>query len=129
MAIKYTKQFVKNYPAHAVLLSLGITICVGVILLALPMCQIKPIYFIDLFFTSASLTTVTGLLTVNLHDFTIYGHCVMLMLMQIGGLGLMTMSLFLMSLFVDLGLYTQILASDILSIQSFKDTKRILLFI
>jgi len=49
--------------------------------------------------------------------------------MQIGGLGLMTMSLFIMSLFVDLGLYTQVLASDILSIQSFKDTKRILLFI
>lgn len=129
MAINYTKQFVKNYPAHAVLFSLCITICIGVILLALPICQTKSIHLIDLFFTSASLTTVTGLLTVNLQDFTIYGHCVMLMLMQIGGLGLMTMSLFLMSLFVDLGLYTQILASEILSIQSFKDTKRILLFI
>src|SRR3989339_2189200 len=99
MAIKYTKQFIKNYPAHSVLFSLCATICIGVILLALPMCQIKPIYLIDLFFTSASLTTVTGLLTVNLQDFTIYGHCVMLMLMQIGGLGLMTMSLFFILLF------------------------------
>lgn len=129
MAVKRTKQFIKNYPAHSVLLSLFVTICVGFILLALPICQKKSIGLLDLFFTSASLTTVTGMLTVSLQDFTIYGHFVMLILMQIGGLGLMTMSLFLMSLFVDLGLYTQILASEILSIQSFKDTKRILLFI
>ncbi len=39
------------------------------------------------------------------------------------------MSLFIMSLFVDFGLYTQILATEILSIQSFKDTKRILIFV
>ncbi|AXK61144.1 TrkH family potassium uptake protein [Candidatus Chromulinivorax destructor] len=129
MAVKRTKQFIKNYPAHSVLLSLFVTICVGFILLALPVCQTKSIGLLDLFFTSASLTTVTGMMTVSLQDFTIYGHCIMLILMQIGGLGLMTMSLFLMSLFVDLGLYTQILASEILSIQSFKDTKRILLFI
>ena len=129
MTIKYTKQFIKNYPAHSVFLSLFVAIFIGVILLALPICQTKPIHLIDLFFTASSLITVTGLLSVNLHDFTTYGHCIMLMLMQIGGIGLMTMSLFLMSLFVDLGLYTQILASEILSIQSFKDTKRILLFI
>lgn len=129
MAIKRTKQFIKDYPSHSVFLSLCAAICIGTTLLALPICQAKSIHFIDLFFTATSLTTVTGLLTVPLDNFTTFGHCIMLFLMQIGGLGLMTMSLFLMSLFVDLGLYTQILASEILAIQSFKDTKRILLFI
>lgn len=129
MAINYTRQFVKDYPAYSVLLSLCITICLGVIILNLPICHKKTIDLLDLLFISTSLTTVTGLLTINLNDFTTIGHCVMLILMQIGGIGLMTMSLCLMSLFVDLGLYTQILASELLSIQSFKDTKKILLFI
>ena len=129
MAIKRTKQFIKDYPCQTVFLSLFSAICIGTALLALPICRTKSMSFIDLFFTSTSLTTVTGLLTIPLDNFTSLGHCVMLILMQIGGLGLMTMSLFVMSLFFDLGLYTQILASDILSIQSFKDTKRILFFV
>ena len=129
MAIKSTKQFIKDYPCQTVFLSLFSAICIGTALLALPICRTKSMSFIDLFFTATSLTTVTGLLTIPLENFTTFGHSVMLVLMQIGGLGLMTMSLFVMSLFVDLGLYTQILASDILSIQSFKDTKRILFFV
>lgn len=129
MAIKRTKQLIKDYPSHTVFASLFSMICIGTALLALPICRTKSMNFIDLFFTATSMTTVTGLFTVSIHDFTIYGHTVMMILMQIGGLGLMTMSLFIMSLFMDLGLYTQILASEILSIQSFKDTQRILLFV
>ncbi len=129
MVIKKTKQFIKEYPSHTVLLSLMITICLGTLILALPLSRNVPITLIDLFFISTSLTTVTGLATVPFDNFTIIGQFVMLVLMQIGGLGLMTMSLFIMSLFVDFGLYTQFLASEILSIQSFKDTKRILFFI
>lgn len=129
MVIKKTKQFIKEYPSHTVLLSLLITIGVGALILALPICRHTSMKLIDLFFIATSLITVTGLTTVPFHDFTSTGQFVMLILMQIGGLGLMTMSLFIMSLFVDLGLYTQVLASEILSIQSFKDTKRILFFI
>lgn len=128
MVVKRGKNLIKSYPSHTVLFSLiGATI-LGAFILALPVSRTIHIPFIDLLFTSASLTTVTGLLTVPLENFSLFGQCIILMLMQIGGLGLMTMSLFFMSLFIDLGLYTQILASEILSIQSFKDTKRILLF-
>lgn len=129
MVVKRTKQFIKEYPSHTVFLSLFITICAGALTLALPMCRFSSMKFIDLFFIATSLTTVTGLTTIPFDEFTTAGQLVMLMLMQLGGLGLMTMSLFIMSLFVDFGLYTQILASEILSIQSFKDTKRILVFI
>ena len=129
MIIKRTKRFIKEYPSHTVLLSLIAMICAGASALALPICRHVPIKLIDLFFIATSLTTVTGMTTVPWHDFTTYGHFVILFLMQIGGLGLMTMSLFIMSLFVDFGLYTQVLASEILSIQSFKDTRRILFFI
>ncbi len=129
MVIKRTKKFIKEYPSHTVLLSLVFMILSGTAALALPICRNTVIPLIDLLFIATSLTTVTGLTTVPFHDFTIIGQWVMLVLMQIGGLGLMTMSLFIMSLFVDFGLYTQVLASEILSIQSFKDTKRILLFI
>jgi trk system potassium uptake protein TrkH len=129
MIIRKTKNFIKEYPSHTVFLSLITMICMGTLMLALPACRNKSITLIDLFFISTSLTTVTGLTTVPFDDFTRAGQLIMLILMQIGGLGLMTMSLFIISLFVDFGLYTQVLAREILSIQSFKDTKRILLFI
>ena len=128
MVVKRSKHIIKAYPSHTVLLSLIGTTILGALLLALPIARTVYIPFIDLFFTATSLTTVTGLFTVPLNNFTPFGQAILLVLMQIGGLGLMTMSLFFMSLFIDLGLYTQILASEILSIQSFKDTRRILLF-
>ncbi|MDP3787999.1 MAG: potassium transporter TrkG [Candidatus Chromulinivorax sp.] len=129
MLIRKTKQLIKEYPSHTVFLSLLIMIFAGTLVLALPICRHTSIQLIDLFFIATSLLTVTGFSSIPLQDFTNIGHVVILILMQIGGLGLMTMSLFIMSLFVDFGLYTQVLASEILSIQSFKDTKRILIFI
>jgi trk system potassium uptake protein len=129
MVVKRTKHFIKEYPSHTVFLSLLFMIFAGTAILALPICRHTSMKLIDLFFIATSLLTVTGLSPVPLQDFTTIGQSVMLVLMQIGGLGLMTMSLFIMSLFVDFGLYTQVLASEILSIQSFKDTKRILVFI
>ena len=128
MIAKHIKRFFKNYPSYAVLISLfGLTI-IGTLLLALPASRTKAIPLIDLFFTSTSLTTVTGLLTAPLDGFTPFGKLIILLLMQIGGLGLMTISLFFVYIFLDFGFYTQVLATEILSINSFKDTKRILFF-
>jgi len=129
MIIKNAKLLVKEYPSHTVFSSLIITILIGTCILALPACHTTSIRLIDLLFIATSLTTSTGLASIPLDSFTGVGHTVLLILMQIGGLGLMTMSLLVMSLFVDLGLYTQVLAGEILSIQSFKDSKRILYFI
>ena len=123
------KYFLKYYPQHMILLSLLISICIGTFLLYLPISRTTDIPWIDLFFTATSLTTVTGILTVSMSDFTSFGHVVMLILMQLGGLGLMTLSLCFIYMFSNLGLYTQVIASEILSLKSFKDTKQTLFFI
>ena len=128
MIAKYSKKFFKNYPSFAILISLLCLTIVGTLLLALPISRHVSIPLIDLFFTSSSLTTVTGLMTIPLDSFTAFGKLIILLLMQIGGLGLMTISLFFIYIFMDLGFYTQVLATEILSISSLKDTKRILFF-
>jgi len=123
------KYFLKYYPQHMILLSLLTATCIGTLILALPVCRQTSMSIIDLFFTATSLTTVTGFLTVPIEQFTCIGHMVMLCLMQLGGLGVMTLSLCFMYMFSNLGIYTQVIASETLSLRSFKDTKQTLLFI
>lgn len=129
MIARHGKYFLKYYPQHMILLSLLVSTGIGVALLALPMCRLESIPLIDLFFTATSLTTVTGLISTPLEHFSGTGQFIMLILMQLGGLGLMTLSLSFIYMFSNLGIYTQVIASDILSIKSFKDTKQTLFFI
>ena len=54
-----------------------------------------PINFLDAFFTSTSAVSMTGLVVKNTAvDFTLAGQIVILVLMQIGGLGYMGIGLF-----------------------------------
>lgn len=65
------------------------TILLGGILLYLPVCNTKPIHFVDALFTSATAVCVTGLVTVvPAAQFTIAGKIILLILIQIGGLGI-----------------------------------------
>lgn len=129
MITHHGKKFIKYYPQHMILLSLALFTLVGMLLLSLPIARTRTISFIDLLFTSTSLTTVTGIMTIPLDSFSNVGHMIILVLMQVGGLGLMTLSLLFMYTFTNLGVYTQVIASEVLSIKSFKDTKQILFFI
>ncbi len=72
----------------------------GSVLLVLPLSSIKGISFIDALFTSTSAICVTGLTVLDTgKDFTMFGKIVILVLIQIGGLGIMTFSvLFLLFL-------------------------------
>lgn len=124
----HEKKIMKHYPQYMLLISMFAMTILGTILLALPIARVKHIDLIDLFFTSASLTTVTGMMTVPMDSFSDIGHFIILLLMQIGGLGLMTLSLVCMYMFTNLGVYTQVVASEILSLNSFKDTHNILFF-
>ncbi len=72
-----------------------IIISVGTILLMFPMATTAKgsIGFTDALFTATSATCVTGLIVVNTATaFTLFGQLVLLVLIQTGGLGLMTMS-------------------------------------
>lgn len=115
-------------PAHIILFSFFILIMCGALLLALPIAQIKPMPFIDLFFTATSATCVTGLFTLPLSNFTFFGKAVILGLIQIGALGLATMSLFIISLFIDLGLGTRFIAGQMFELDSWQNIKKILIF-
>lgn len=79
---------------------LGI-IAIGAILLSLPISTVKEgsMSLIDALFTSTSAVCVTGLAVVNIGTyFTKFGQIVLIILMQAGGLGIMTLSTFFLIL-------------------------------
>lgn len=68
-----------------------IIILLGGILLWMPFATTKPLTFLDTLFTSASATCVTGLIVVSTSkDFTFWGELIVLILIQIGGIGYMS---------------------------------------
>lgn len=116
-------------PSRTILLSMSFAIGIGTLLLSFPFCQAQPIALIDAFFTATSCTCVTGLLTVPFDYFSDLGQFIIMILMQIGGLGMITLTFFVVSLFVNLGLSSQVMAGEMLDLDSWKNTRKILLFI
>jgi trk system potassium uptake protein len=116
-------------PGRLVTLSVIAASTLGALLLALPCAHKVPIAFIDLFFIAISATSVTGLATVPLESFTLFGQIVILALIQIGGLGLITMSVFLISFFLELGLGTQLLTGHLLELESSRSVRQLITFI
>jgi trk system potassium uptake protein TrkH len=116
-------------PEQMVLLSILLTIVIGTALLALPIAQNSAASMLDLLFTATSATCVTGLFTIPIDHFTLFGKAILLALIQIGGLGMITMTFFVLSTFVNLGLGAQMVAGRILEIDSWKQIKRTLLVI
>ncbi len=85
----------KTSPEVILLVSFFIAIFIGAFLLKLPFCTYNGISFINALFTSTSAVCVTGLVVVDTgKDFTLWGQMVILFLIQIGGLGIMTFSVF-----------------------------------
>ena len=78
-------------------ISFAILIFIASILLMLPNATHGDnLSFIDALFTAASATTVTGLSVVNIgEEFTFFGQIIILIFIQIGGLGIMTFTSFL----------------------------------
>lgn len=110
-------KVVQIAPGRLILISFLFVICAGVFLLSLPYAQNVSLSFFDVLFTVTSSTCVTGLAAVPITDYTTFGKCVILGLIQIGGLGLMTLSFFLMSLFLDFGLAATFMAGQILEFE------------
>jgi len=90
----FQSRILKMHPASLVLASFLLVIIAGTILLKLPASTHgEPISLIDALFTATSAVCVTGLAVVDTGSiFTLFGQCVILLLIQIGGLGLMTIS-------------------------------------
>lgn len=116
-------------PSRMILISVIVAIIMGTIVLGLPISRVTFIPVADLIFTSTSSICVTGLMTVPMESFTPFGQIVIMVLMQIGGLGLITLTLFAVSLFVDLGLATQVMAGEMLDLETWSGARKILFFI
>jgi Trk-type K+ transport system membrane component len=83
-------------PGLLFMLTFGLLIAAGTFLLKTPNATTHGIAWIDALFTSASAMSVTGLTTLDIaKDFTFTGQCIILCLVQIGGLGIMTFTYFL----------------------------------
>lgn len=79
-----------------IILTFLIIILIGSAILMLPFSTTKPISFIDALYTATSATCVTGLIVKDTaQDFTTFGQIIILLLIQIGGLGYMTIATFM----------------------------------
>ncbi|SDD65615.1 potassium uptake protein, TrkH family [Pricia antarctica] len=82
-------------PAILFVGSFGLIAIVGTFLLMLPAATVNGISFVDAFFTATSATAVTGLIVVDTaFDFTPFGQTVIMVLFQLGGLGMLTFTSF-----------------------------------
>jgi trk system potassium uptake protein TrkH len=95
----------------------------------MPISQNVPISFIDCLFTSASAACITGACTVDLNSFSLYGKSIILIIIQISGIGLITFTLFMISIFLNLGFSTQLMAGQIMDLKNWIDAKKIIVFI
>lgn len=88
-----------SLPVPALLvLVYAIWIMVGTGLLMLPSAAHVPVSFIDALFTATSAVTVTGLIVLDTgSDFTYFGQAVIAVMIQFGGLGLITFAVFVLS--------------------------------
>ncbi|MGA9519047.1 MAG: potassium transporter TrkG [Trichococcus sp.] len=88
------KKFSTWSVSQKIATSFAFVIFTGSLLLTLPISQLPTsnATYLDNLFTSVSMVCVTGLFTESVHDsYTVFGQIVGMVLMQIGGLGLMTL--------------------------------------
>lgn len=117
MRIKHRfKQNMKFSNVQIVAMGYGLVILLGTGLLLLPFAAKEPTAFTEAFFTAVSASCVTGLVLVDtaLH-WTVFGQIVILLLIQIGGLGFMTIALrFMLLLRRQVGLrYREVMVDSI----------------
>ena len=110
----------RTNPSLILAVSFFIIILVGTGLLMLPRCTISGISWVDSLFISTSAVCVTGLTSVDLTTtFTTEGFVVILLLIQIGGLGVMTLTSFFALFFMgNTSLYNQLVVRDMVNSKS-----------
>ncbi|SFE29746.1 TrkH family potassium uptake protein [Roseivivax sediminis] len=100
-----------------------VLVVLGGVFLHLPFANTGGLTVMDTLFTSMSAVTVTGLTVVDTGgDYTLAGQAGILVLMQLGGLGLVTFAVFVLaSLGVQLGLGQRLILREDLNQSSFGD--------
>ncbi len=89
-----------HVPPPAILAALyGALVLIGAGLLKLPVAAVAPVTWSDALFTATSAVTVTGLAVLDTgSQLTFFGQVVIMVLIQLGGLGLMTFAVLVLSM-------------------------------
>ncbi len=104
-------------PSLLFIFSFAFVILTGTGLLMLPNATTHGIHFVDALFTATTSVCVTGLTTVDVAtQFTEAGHIIILLLIQVGGIGVMTFtSFFALSFMGETSINSQLILKDMLS--------------
>ncbi len=107
---------------QVIMLSFLATIFVGSLLLSLPISAAdgKVVQYVDALFTATTATCVTGLVTLpTVSTWSVFGQIVILILIQVGGLGIITSMSALMILFhKKMGIGDRLLLQDAFNLNS-----------
>ncbi len=116
------KQRFSISTTHIILLSFLLAILIGALLLSLPISSAsgEPTPFLDALFTATTSTCVTGLVVMpTVSSWSIFGQVIILMLIQIGGLGVITiMSGLMILLHKKMGIGDRLLLQDAFNLNS-----------
>lgn len=121
------------HPARLMIVTFFLTICVGAVILTLPMVTTSGTQtsLIDAMFTSTSAICVTGLIVQDTATyFNTFGQSVIIVLIQLGGLGIMTFSVFLALLSgKKMSIKDRTLAQNVLDSETLADAFKVIVFI
>ena len=119
---RHNRKFthLKFHPSQTLILSFLLVIAFGTVLLLLPRATHPgmELDLLDALFTATSATCVTGLIVVDTGStFSLFGQLVILFMIQIGGLGIMTITSFFALLFgAGVGLRERVILNDVLNV-------------
>jgi trk system potassium uptake protein TrkH len=95
LAFLYTRWAALK-PTQLLVLGFGFYAVLGVVFLSLPFARHGPVAFVDNLFNVVSAISTTGLTTVSVADsYTLPGEVALLLLFQLGGIGYMTVTSFI----------------------------------
>ena len=121
----------RTNPSLILAVSFLIIILIGTGLLMLPRSTVAGISWVDSLFISTSAVCVTGLTSVDVAStFTTTGFVIIILLIQIGGLGVMTLTSFFAMFFMgNASLYNQLVVRDMVSSNSLNSLLSTLVYI
>ncbi len=127
------KKPIFSSPTQAIAVSFFMVIAVGSLLLSLPISSKSGDFtpLLDCIFTATSATCVTGLVVYDTYQhWSVFGQLIILLLIQIGGLGLVTLTTFFTVIMgKKLGLRGLQLAQESVNSTSLADANRIVRFV
>lgn len=127
------KNFKKLYPVQILALFFVVVIIIGSFLLTMPISSSSGVAtdYLDALFTATSATSVTGLVTLDTGTYwSSFGTTVILMLIQIGGLGIMSFTTFgVLKYGNKISLYTSLLMKEALNVDEFQGMSRMMRYV